>query len=206
MKSLLGVFAWWHTFLPGHQKHNQILHQMIRKDAKIEWTEERLQSLEWVLDMLVSPACHNFLPHPTLPFHLAVDGSQYYAGLFLWQQPEGERPRVVAYHAKIFSEREAKCCSWEREALSGIYGIHTFWRYISGRQTTMYVDSKTSVFVSDYSHSNAKISRYRIFLEGLDWLRVKWVPGTSKIISVPDFLSRRSEQPKTWKNSRLARV
>ena len=206
MKSLLGVFAWWHTFLPGHQKHNQILHQMTRKDAKIEWTEERLQSLEWVLDMLVSPACHNCLPHPTLPFHLAVDGSQYYAGLFLWQQPEGERPRVVAYHAKIFSEREAKCCSWEREALSGIYGIHTFWRYISGRQTTMYVDSKTSVFVSDYSHSNAKISRYRIFLEGLDWLRVKWVPGTSKIISVPDFLSRRSEQPKTWKNKKVSKA
>ena len=206
MKSLLGVFAWWHSFLPGHQKHNQILHQMVHKDAKIEWTEERLQSLEWVLDMLVSPACHNFLPHPTLPFHLAVDGSQYYAGLFLWQQPEGERPRVVAYHAKIFSAREAKCCSWEREALSGIYGIHTFWRYISGRPTTMYVDSKTSVFVSDYSHSNAKISRYRIFLEGLEWLKVKWVPGTGKIISVPDFLSRRSEQPKTWKNKQVSKA
>ena len=209
MKSLLGVLAWWHTFLPGHQKHNQVLHQMVHKNAKIEWTEQRLQSLEWVLDMLVSPACHNFLPHPMLPFHLAVDGSQYYAGLFLWQQPEGERPRVVGYHAKIFSAREAKCCSWEREALSGIYGIHTFWRYISGRPTTMYVDSKTSVFVSDYSHSNSKISRYRIFLEGLDWLRVKWVPGGGKNInqiSIPDFLSRRSELPRSWKNKQVSKA
>ena len=206
MKSLLGVLAWWHNFLPGSQKHNRTLHQMVHKNSKIEWTQERLQSLEWMLDMLVSPFCHNYLPHPTLPFHLAVDSSQYYAGLFLWQQPDGERPRIVAYHAKIYSQREAKCISWEREAFSAIYGVHTFWRYISGRETTLYVDSKTSVFVSDYSHSNSKISRYRIFLEGLEWLKVKWRPGSSIFIAWPDFLSRRSEQPKAWKNKQVSKA
>ena len=206
MKSLLGIFAWWHNFLPGHQKHNQILYQMVHKQGKMEWNEERLKSLEWVLDMLVSPMCHNFLPSPNLPFHLAVDSSQYYAGIFLWQQPPNERPRIVGYHAKIYSQREAKCISWEREAFSAIFGIHTFWKYISGRETILYVDSKTSVFVSDYSHSNSKISRYRIFLEGLEWIKVKWVPGSSSIISWPDFLSRRSEQPKTWKNKQVSKA
>ena len=206
MKSLLGVLAWWHSFLPGHQKYNQILHQMTHKTATMEWNESRMQALEWVLDMLVSPFCHNYLPHPTLPFYLAVDASQHYAGLVLWQQEEGGRPRIVGYHAKIFTQREARATAWEREAFSVIYGIHTFWRFISGRQCVLYVDSKTSVFISEFSHSNSKVARFRIFLESLDWIKVRWEPGKSQKICFPDFLSRRSEQPKVFKNRQVSKT
>ena len=181
IRSLLGALAWIHTFLPGAQKYSQVLHAMTRKNAAITWNEERLQALEGILDLLTSGQCMNYLPAPNLPFYLACDASQFYAGLFLWQQPENERPRIVGYHSKIFSQKEARAISWERECCAALYGIYVFWKYIVGRPTVLFVDSKTSVFIADYSHSNSKISRYRIFLEGLPWISVRWAPGNSQI-------------------------
>ena len=203
IRSLLGALAWLHSFLPGAQKFTQILNAMTHKNSSIVWTEERLQALEGVLDLLVSGHCINYLPHPDLPFFLACDASQFYAGLFLWQHPENERPRIIGFHSKIFSQKQSRAISWERECCAAIYGVYVFWKFIVGRPTTLFVDSKTSVFIADYSHSNSKISRYRMFLEGLPWIKVKWAPGSSRVMSIPDLLSRRSEQPKVWRNKQL---
>ena len=203
LRSTLGALNWMQNFLVNSQRSHQILHSMTRKNSRIEWSETNLIALEEILDILMSKYCLNYLPSAAHDFHLACDSSQFYAGICLWQQPSGSRPRIVGFYSKIFSNQQSRASSWERECLSVIMGLHCFWRYVCDKRTIIHVDSKTSVFISDYSHSNSKISRYKLFLENLPWVKVQWSPGSSRVMLLPDLLSRKSEMPKEYKNRQL---
>ena len=57
----------------------------------------------------------------------------------------------------------------------------------------MFTDSLPVILCGVSGSSNAKMARIKIYLQSLHWLELSFSPGTSPILSLPDFLSRRSQ-------------
>ena len=112
---------------------------------------------------------------------------------------------MISYQARVFTDRQSKYCAFEREAISALWAILSFWSYIENRKTILITDSTTSFYINFFSKVNSKIARYRIFLQSLsDWLEIKWKKNDHENILVADYLSRRSQQPRRKVNQQVS--
>ena len=203
MKSLLGAINWQASFLHGSAPYHATLHKMTHKNCQFVYTEERLQALEFFIDALTSPTCFNHLPSSELPFEIHSDASDFSGGMVLSQQEPSGRTRIISYQSIVFSERQIRMCTFEKESLTGLRAIECFWSFIEGHRTTWYTDSKNSVYLTIFSKTNSKVGRYRLFLESLDFLKIQWVPADSAGLRMADMLSRRSLSPKQCVNKQV---
>ena len=206
IRSLNGMLAWQAGFLQGGPDHHATLHAMTRaKEGQydLSWTEERLVAIEFFLDKLSSPDCMLHLPDPLKTMYICSDASLKACGYYLYQLAENERPMVVAYQARVFTERQSKYSAFEREAISALFALISFWNYVEGRKTVLITDSTTSFYINFFSKVNSKVARYRIFLQSLDWLEICWKAGNSLPLRVSDYLSRRSQCPKQKVNQQV---
>ena len=206
VRSLNGMLAWQSGFLQGGPEHHAVLHAMTRaKDGQydLSWTEERLVALEFFLDKLSSPDCLLHLPDPKKTMYICSDASLKACGYYLYQLAEDGRPMVVAYQARVFSERQSKYSAFEREAIAALFALVSFWNYVEGRKTVLITDSTTSFYINFFSKVNSKVAWYRIFLQSLDWLEICWKAGSSSPLQISDYLSRRSQCPKQKVNQQV---
>ena len=206
VRSLNGMLAWQAGFLHGGPDHHATLHAMTRaKEGQydLSWTEERLVAIEFFLDKLSSPDCMLHLPDPLKTMYICSDASLKACGYYLYQLAEDGRPMVVAYQARVFTERQSKYSAFEREAISALFALVSFWNYVEGRKTVLITDSTTSFYINFFSKVNSKVARYRIFLQSLDWLEICWKAGDSLPLKISDYLSRRSQCPKQKVNQQV---
>ena len=206
VRSLNGMLAWQSGFLQGGPDHHATLHAMTRaKDGQYDltWTEERLVAIEFFLDKLSSPDCLLHLPDPCKTMYICSDASLKACGFYLYQLADDGRPMVVAYQARVFTERQSKYSAFEREAISALFALLSFWNYVEGRKTVLITDSTTSFYINFFSKVNSKVARYRIFLQSLDWLEISWKAGDSLPLKISDYLSRRSQCPKQKVNQQV---
>ena len=203
MKSLLGAINWQSSFLHGSAPHHAVLHRMTHKNCQFIFTEERLQALEFFIDALTSPTCFNHLPSPSLDFDIHADACDYSGGMVLSQKESSGRVRIISYQSRVFSERQIRMSTFEKESLTALMAIESFWCFIEGKRTTLYTDSKNSAYITIFSKTNSKVGRYRLFLESLDFLRIVWVPAETPGLKMADMLSRRSLHPKQCLNKQV---
>ena len=203
MKSLLGAINWQSSFLHGSAPHHAVLHRMTHKNCQFIFTEERLQALEFFIDALTSPECFNHLPSPDLDFDIHADACDYSAGMVLSQKEPSGRVRINSYQSRVFSERQIRMSTFEKESLAALMALESFWCYIEGRRTILHTDSRNSAYITIFSKTNSKVGRYRLFLESLDFLRIVWVPAENPGLKMADMLSRRSLNPKQCVNKQV---
>ena len=203
MKSLLGALNWQSSFLLDSAPHHAILHKMTHKNCNFVYTEERLRALEFFIDALVSPECFNHLPTPDLPFDIHTDACDYSGGMVLSQTEPSGRIRVISYMSRVFSERQIRLSTFEKESITSLMALEGFWNFIEGKPTKLYTDSKNSAYITIFSKTNSKVGRYRLFLESLDFLTVVWVPAEAPGLMMADMLSRRSLHPKQCLNKQV---
>ena len=62
--------------------------------------------------------------------------------------------------------------------------------YLKG--VLLHKDSLPIILRAVLGATNHKLARFKIFLQSLNWLDLSFSPGTSAIMSPPDYLSRRA--------------
>ena len=67
-----------------------------------------------------------------------------------------------------------------------------FQRLEYSKGALLYTDSLPIILCSVSGATNHKLARFKIFLQSLSWLELSFSPGTSAILSLPDYLSRRA--------------
>ena len=141
LRSFLGLFNYYGKFVRNLSTLLHPLNQLLREDQPWKWTaiceEAFLKAKE---QLSIAPVLVHY--DPNLPIRLAGDASNYGIGAVLSHVlPDGsEHP--IAFTSRTLQSSEQNYAQVEKEALSLVFGIQKFHKYIYGRRFTLITDHK----------------------------------------------------------------
>ena len=191
LRSYLGLIHYYHNFLQNTSSLLAPLHELTRLDTKWNWSAIHQDVFERS-KALVSSSTVLVHYNPRLPIVVSSDSSPYGIGSVLTHRlPDGsERP--VAFASRTLSSAEKKYAQLEKEALSLVFGITKFHKYLYGREFVLQSDHKPllgllkqDLLISPMA--SARIQRWALTMNNYQY-KLEYRPGTS--ISHADCLSR----------------
>ena len=147
LRQLLGLINYYGKFLNQLSTTLAPLHSLLRADAEWKWTTDCDAAVKTVKDQLTGD---QLLIHydPNKPLVLSCDASAYGVGAVLsHMMPDGsERP--IAFSSRTLTKSERNYAQLEKEAMSIIFGVKKFHKYIYGRKFSLLTDHKalTTIF------------------------------------------------------------
>ena len=134
-RSFLGMVNYYSRFVPKLAEIAHPLHQVTKKNAKFNWTEQCQTAFNKLKEKLASAPIMAY-PTRTEKFILDTDASDLGYGAVLSQmqrQSNGEvQEKVIAYASKKFNDRESKYCARRRELLAIVKMVKHFDVYLRG--------------------------------------------------------------------------
>ena len=146
LRSVLGMFQYYHKFIPNLAAVLHPLNQLLGK-VKWEWSKACTAAFLKVKKLLCEAP---ILTHydTEKPLRLACDASPYGLGAVISHvMPNGEE-KPVGYASRSLTKAEQNYSQIDREALGIIFGVKKFFQYLYGREFTLVTDNKplTSIF------------------------------------------------------------
>ena len=140
LRSFLGLVNYYHKFLPNMSTRLKPLYSLLQKGIPFVWSKECNQAfINCKQDLLRS----NVLVHYDCnkEIRLACDASPYGLGAVISHVIDGhEKP--IAFSSRTLTPAEKGYAQIEKEALSIIFGVTKFHKYLYGRRFTLVTDHK----------------------------------------------------------------
>ena len=162
LRSLVGFFSYYRSFIPGFAKRVEPLVEMLRKDQPITPTARRQAAFDDLKTALVNA--------PILGIYRAegelivdVDSSSTSCGAICSQEQDG-LPRVLEYASRCLSKSERNLCAYRRELLGLIFALRKFRPYLLGRQFRVRVDNLALKSILTVRNASGVIARHLDFL------------------------------------------
>lgn len=185
LRGWIGAVNFLRRFYPNVAEKMAPMQEMLKKNAKVIWTEERSKAFEEVKKMLTIAPVLGIVDYDK-PMELHVDSSGLaLAGALI--QRDGEKPIVLAYASRALSKTEKNYSAVQREALALLYCAEHWKSYLLGHKTTVYTDSSALTFLRSIRGHHGMLGRWIVRLSAFDF-ELKHVAGSRNVI--PDFLSR----------------
>jgi RNase H-like domain found in reverse transcriptase len=128
VQSTLSVFGYQWPFICGFADIVKPLTELTKKDVPFIWTPCCTAAIQWLKELVLSdPVLQQ--PHPSCPYTLEVDASQYATGAILQQPDEAGRLCPVGYDSQMFNDAECGYNIHDRELLMVIQGLLA-WCYL----------------------------------------------------------------------------
>ena len=128
LRSILGLVNYYGKFVNNLGSILHPLNQLLKTNAKWEWTPSCSNAFAEVKQKLVS----NRLPvhfDSDLPLQLAIDASSYGLGAVLSHVYPNGKEKSIAFASRTLTQAEKNYPQIEKEALSIIFGIKKFHQY-----------------------------------------------------------------------------
>ena len=191
LRSYLGLIHYYHNFLCNLSTLLAPLHEMTRQNTKWKWGPTQQKAFDESKALLVSS---DVLVHynPELPIILSSDASPYGIGSVLSHRLPDGSDKPIAYASRSLSTAEKKYAQLEKEALSLVFGISKFHKYLYGRDFVLQTDHLPLIVLlkEDRAFSamaSARIHRWALTLSNYQY-HLEHRPGAS--ICHADGLSR----------------
>lgn len=145
LRSYLGLLNYYGRFIKDLSTWLQPLHVLLRSGVAWNWTKSCRVAFEQTKKILMES---DFLVHydNKLPLKLACDASQYGLGAVLSHCIDG-RERPIAFASRTLSAAERNYPQIEKEALSIIFGVKKFHKYLYGRHFILITDHRPLVTI-----------------------------------------------------------
>lgn len=141
LRSFLGLVNYYGKFIPNLASKLHPLNALLSAHKKWKWSDECMRAFKDVKEHIVSAGV---LTHynPQFPITLAADASAYGVGAVISHVlPDGtEHP--IAFAARTLTTSERNYAQIEKEALSLIFGVKKFHRFLYGRKFLLITDHK----------------------------------------------------------------
>ena len=142
--SFLGGVNYYARYIPNLSTLCEPLNQLRTKDWK--FGSEEKQAFDKLRSILSSSQVLTFYD-PNLPLQVASDASSFGLGAVLSHiLPSGEE-RPVEFVSRTLSKTERNYSQIEKEALSIIWAVKRWHRYLYARKFTLYTDHKPLLFI-----------------------------------------------------------
>lgn len=141
LRSFLGLINFYHKFLRDISSVLAPLHKLLLKDAKWVWSAPQAKAFKEAKELLQTST---LLVHydAQLPISLSCDASPYGVGAVLAHvMPDGQE-RPIAFASRTLSTAERNYAQIDREALSIVFGVGKFHRYLFGRKFGILTDHR----------------------------------------------------------------
>ena len=167
-------------FMEGFAQATAPHRELLKVNAKFQWTPECQRSFEQVQEMLTDdtvmayfdPGRKTRLKTDAAPGGMAATMKQY--------DPEAKRWRPVTYRSRAFTDTESRYSQLEKEAKAVEWGIFANQIYLYGIGNTFEVDTDHKPLVPLFSGYRTtaplRIERMRVRLQGFNY-RINYVPG-----------------------------
>lgn len=146
LRSYLGLINYYAKFIPRMSTVLRPLHLLLMKDREWRWTPECDDAMQKCTDLLTS---QQVLVHYDCrkPLRLATDASPTGVGAVLSHVMENGDEKPIAFASRTLSSSECNYAQIEKEALSIIFGVKKFHKYLYGRSFTLITDHKPLVTI-----------------------------------------------------------
>jgi transposase InsO family protein len=167
IKSFLGLLGYYRKFIKDFAKITKPLTQCLKKDSKVEHTNEFVDCFNLCKNLLINDPILQY-PDFEKPFNLTCDSSNYAMGAILSQGPIGS-DLPVAYASRTLNEHEINYSVIEKELLSIVWSTKFFRPYLYGRKFKILSDHKPLQWLFSLKEPNSKLVRWRLRLEEFDY-------------------------------------
>ncbi|KRY74260.1 Transposon Tf2-9 polyprotein [Trichinella pseudospiralis] len=146
LRFFLGMCNFYTEFVPKLAEMCSPLNQLLRKEARWNWTGEHTKAVERVKRLLNSPLLLTHY-HPEWPIVLAADASNEGIGAVVYHRLRDGTVKVIAPASKMLNAAQRNYGQIEKEALALVYGVKKFHKYLWGRRFTLLTDHKPLVSI-----------------------------------------------------------
>ena len=145
LKTFCGMISYYRLFIPNCSRIVSPLYNLLKRDAKFEWTEAQENAFQHLKSKLVS---HPILQYPDFSkeFIPTTDASNCGMGAVLSQRPAG-KDLPVAYASCSLNSAETQYTTSEKELLTVVWATKYFRLYLYGRRFKAVSDHKSLVWV-----------------------------------------------------------
>ncbi len=141
LRAFLGMVNYYGKFLPCMSTTLGPLYHLLKSDSEWEWSHEQETAFEKCKSLLASDSV---LVHydPNRQLTLACDASSYGIGCVISHIMDDGSERPIAYASRTLTKSERNYAQLEKEALSIVYGVKKFHKYLYGRKFLLITDHK----------------------------------------------------------------
>ena len=141
LRSYLGILNYYRQFLKNLSTELAPLYELLHDNVKWTWEKAQQKAFEKSKELLKSAT---LLIHynPELPLLLQCDASPVGVACVMSHIMSDKSDRPIMYASHSLNKAERNYSQLEREALSIVYGVKYFHKYIAGREFNIVTDHK----------------------------------------------------------------
>lgn len=141
LRSFLGLLNYYGRFLKNLSMQLRPLHELLKRESVWKWTSDCETAFKNAKDHLLQSTL--VVHYDTRkPLKLACDASPYGVGAVISHVMDNGEEKPIAFASRTLTEAESKYAQIEKEALSIIFGVKKFHKYLYGRKFTLITDHK----------------------------------------------------------------
>ena len=141
LRSFLGMINYYAKFISNYSTITHPLNELPKDGVEWKWSEDQERAFKQLKDKLSSaPVLMHF--SEKLPLKLDTDASQYGVGAVISHVLLSGEERPIAYASRTLTKSVRNDAQIEKEALSIIFGLKKFHRYLYGRKFLLVTDHK----------------------------------------------------------------
>lgn len=179
--------SWYRRFIPNFATLLAPLTALLKKNAKIVWTEKCNNAFKELTERLcMAPvlSCPDY--KNGYPFYVQTDASDYGLGAVLTQTTSnGEQ--VICYLSRSLTKSERAYSATEKECLAVLWSIEKLRPYLEGIPFSVITDHHSLQWLHNLKEPTGRLARWAIRLQQYD---SSIIHRKGKDHVVPDLLSR----------------
>jgi len=177
VQKFLGLASYYHQFIKGFASIARLLHDMVKKDKKWEWTEKQEKAFGELKKRFTKELV---LAAPDLDkkMWMEVNTSDYATGGVLSMKCEDKLWRPVSFLSKSLNKMERNYEIHDKEILAIIRGLEA-WRHLledAHFKFEIWTDYKNLEYFMKAQKLNQRQARWALYLSRFDFT-LKHVPG-----------------------------
>jgi RNase H-like domain found in reverse transcriptase len=191
LRSLLGTFGFWRSFIAYYADVTEPLTRLTCKNVAWRWGEEQTSALQRMkAAVAAAPLLHP--PDATRPSLVVTVASDYACGASLEQADLHDERHPVAFFSHKLNSAERRYPVHERELLAIVLALRTWRHYLYGSEFKVIcqTDHRPLQHFMTQGTPSARQVRWQQFLSDYN-LEVVYIPGATNHFA--DGLSRRPD-------------
>ena len=183
VRSFLGLAGYYRRFVEGFSKIARPLTNLMKKNAKFQWTDACEKSFQELKQRLVTAPVLT-IPSESGNFVVYSDASKNGLGAVLMQNG-----RVIAYASRQLKEYERNYPTHDLELAAVVFALKIWRHHLYGEKCEIYTDHKSLRYIFTQKELNMRQRRWLELVKDYDCI-INYHPGKANVVA--DALSRKS--------------